>query len=138
MATRSIAYAKFRAVTGEFLWKANYERILENGCDIAHAPFVHGGAFGNPQKPEVPAYELEMPDEWSAFATVSLGDTIGGLFKSAVYGALIAGAGCLRGLQAGSSATAVGRAATTAVVTSLVAIITACGVFAVLFYVLGI
>jgi phospholipid/cholesterol/gamma-HCH transport system permease protein len=69
---------------------------------------------------------------------IRLGDTIGGLFKSAVYGALIAGAGCLRGLQAGGSATAVGRAATSAVVTSLVAIITACGVFAVLFYVLGI
>jgi phospholipid/cholesterol/gamma-HCH transport system permease protein len=69
---------------------------------------------------------------------IRLGDTIGGLFKSAVYGGLIAGAGCLRGLQAGSSATAVGKAATSAVVTSLVAIIVACGVFAVLFYVLGI
>jgi phospholipid/cholesterol/gamma-HCH transport system permease protein len=69
---------------------------------------------------------------------IRLGDTVGGVFKSAVYGGLIAGAGCLRGLQAGSSATAVGRAATSAVVTSLVAIIVACGVFAVLFYVLGI
>ncbi|WP_433382760.1 Rieske 2Fe-2S domain-containing protein [Actinoplanes sp. CA-142083] len=63
---------RFRAVTGEFLWNANYERILENGCDIAHTPFVHAGAFGNPEKPEVPDYELEQPDEWSAFATVDL------------------------------------------------------------------
>ncbi|MEU8003002.1 aromatic ring-hydroxylating dioxygenase subunit alpha [Catellatospora sp. NPDC049111] len=63
---------RFRAVTGEFLWKANYERILENGCDIAHAPFVHAGAFGNPERPEVAEYELETPDEWSAFATVDL------------------------------------------------------------------
>ena len=69
---------------------------------------------------------------------VRLGDTVGGVFKSAVYGALIAGTGCLRGLQAGSSATAVGRAATSAVVTGLTAIISACGVFAVLFYLLGI
>ena len=69
---------------------------------------------------------------------VRLGDTVGGVFKSAVYGGLIAGAGCLRGLQAGSSASAVGRAATSAVVTSMVAIIVACGVFAFLFYVLGI
>ena len=69
---------------------------------------------------------------------VRLGDTVGGVFKSAVYGGLIALAGCLRGLQAGSSASAVGRAATSAVVTSLVAIIVACGVFAFLFYVLGI
>jgi phenylpropionate dioxygenase-like ring-hydroxylating dioxygenase large terminal subunit len=63
---------KYRTVTGEFLWNANYERILENGCDIAHTPFVHAGAFGNPEKPEVPDYELEQPDEWSAFATVDL------------------------------------------------------------------
>jgi phospholipid/cholesterol/gamma-HCH transport system permease protein len=69
---------------------------------------------------------------------IRVGDTVGGVFKSAVYGGLIAGAGCLRGLQAGSSASAVGRAATSAVVTSLVAVIVACGVFAFLFYVLGI
>ena len=69
---------------------------------------------------------------------VRLGDTIGGVFKSAVYGGLIAGAGCVRGLQAGSSASAVGRAATSAVVTSMVAIIVACGVFAFMFYALGI
>jgi phospholipid/cholesterol/gamma-HCH transport system permease protein len=69
---------------------------------------------------------------------VQLGDTVGGVFKSAVYGGLIAGAGCWRGLQAGSSASAVGRAATSAVVTSLVAVIVACGLFAFLFYALGI
>jgi phospholipid/cholesterol/gamma-HCH transport system permease protein len=67
-----------------------------------------------------------------------LGDTAGGVFKCAVYGGLIAFAGCFRGLEAGSSASAVGRAATSAVVTSLVAIIVACGAFAFLFYVLGI
>src|SRR6185312_12498644 len=61
---------------------------------------------------------------------VRLGDTAGGVFKAAVYGGLIALAGCLRGLQAGSSASAVGRAATSAVVTGMVAIIVACGLFA--------
>ena len=40
---------------------------------------------------------------------VRLGDIVGGVFKSAVYGGLIAVAGCVRGLQAGSSASAVGR-----------------------------
>ncbi len=44
----------FRAVTGEFLWKSNYERILENGVDIAHTPFVHAGAFGNPEQARGP------------------------------------------------------------------------------------
>jgi phenylpropionate dioxygenase-like ring-hydroxylating dioxygenase large terminal subunit len=63
---------RFKAVTGEYLWKSNYERILENGCDIAHTPFVHAGAFGNPERPDVEEYELEIPDEWSAFATVRL------------------------------------------------------------------
>ncbi|MEU4084804.1 aromatic ring-hydroxylating dioxygenase subunit alpha [Streptomyces aureus] len=63
---------RFKAVTGEFLWHSNYERILENGCDIAHTPFVHAGSFGNPDRPEVEEYTLEQPDEWSAFATVSL------------------------------------------------------------------
>ena len=67
-----------------------------------------------------------------------LDDIVGGVFKSAVYGLLIALAGCWRGLQAGSSSAAVGEAATSAVVTGLVAIIVASGVFAFLFYVLGI
>ena len=68
---------------------------------------------------------------------VRLTDTVGGVFKSAVYGVLIALAGCLRGLQSGNSSSAVGDAATSAVVTGIVAIIVACGIFAVIFYVLG-
>jgi phospholipid/cholesterol/gamma-HCH transport system permease protein len=66
-----------------------------------------------------------------------LTDIVGGVFKSAVYGVLIALAGCLRGLQSGNSSSAVGDAATSAVVTGIVAIIVACGIFAVVFYVLG-
>jgi phospholipid/cholesterol/gamma-HCH transport system permease protein len=69
---------------------------------------------------------------------VELKDLFGGIFKSSVYGVLIALSGCLRGLQCGNSSSAVGDAATSAVVTSIVAIITACGIFAVVFYVLGI
>jgi phospholipid/cholesterol/gamma-HCH transport system permease protein len=62
----------------------------------------------------------------------------GGLFKGTVYGGLIAYAGCLRGLQCGESSAAVGEAATAAVVTAIVMIVTACGLFAWLFNVLGI
>jgi len=69
---------------------------------------------------------------------ISLTDVFGGVFKGAVYGVLIALAGCLRGLQCGSSSSAVGDAATSAVVTGIVAIVVACGIFAVVFYVLGI
>ena len=51
---------------------------------------------------------------------------------------LMALSGCLRGIQCGNSASAVGEAATSAVVTGIVAIIVACGIFAVTFYILGI
>jgi len=69
---------------------------------------------------------------------VTIGNLVGGVFKAAVYGVLIAIAGCLRGMQSGSSASAVGDAATSAVVSGIVLIITACGIFAAVFYVLGI
>jgi phospholipid/cholesterol/gamma-HCH transport system permease protein len=55
-----------------------------------------------------------------------------GLCKSVVFGALVALAGCLRGMQCGRSAAAVGAAATSAVVTGIVWIIASDGVFAVL------
>ena len=69
---------------------------------------------------------------------INLAGLFGGVFKSSVYGVLIALSGCLRGIQCGNSSSAVGDAATSAVVTGIVAIVTACGVFAVVFYVLGI
>jgi phospholipid/cholesterol/gamma-HCH transport system permease protein len=69
---------------------------------------------------------------------ITLTDIFGGVFKSSVYGVLIALAGCLRGLECGNSSSAVGDAATSAVVTGIVAIVTACGIFAVVFYILGI
>jgi phospholipid/cholesterol/gamma-HCH transport system permease protein len=60
-----------------------------------------------------------------------------GLSKSAVFGVLVALVGCLRGMQSGRSAAAVGLAATSAVVTSIVLIIVIDGIFAVVLHVLG-
>ncbi len=57
----------------------------------------------------------------------------GGLFKASAYGVLIAFAGCMRGFECGKSSAAVGQATTDAVVTGIVMIVTACGVFAVIF-----
>jgi phospholipid/cholesterol/gamma-HCH transport system permease protein len=71
-------------------------------------------------------------------AAITLTDLFGDVFKSSVYGVLIALSGCLRGLQCGNSSSAVGDAATSAVVTGIVAIVVACGIFAVTFYILGI
>jgi phospholipid/cholesterol/gamma-HCH transport system permease protein len=56
---------------------------------------------------------------------VVIGDLLIGLFKGTVFGYLIATAGCLRGLQCGSGAGAVGVATTRAVVTSITLIIIA-------------
>jgi phospholipid/cholesterol/gamma-HCH transport system permease protein len=60
-----------------------------------------------------------------------------GMFKSAVFGVIVAVSGCLQGVRAGRSAAAVGDAATRAVVTSIVWIIVADGIFAVLMYLLN-
>lgn len=60
-----------------------------------------------------------------------------GILKSVVFGGIIALTGCYKGMAAGSSAEAVGRAATSAVVTSIVLIILADAVFAVLFNIYG-
>lgn len=65
-------------------------------------------------------------------------DLFGGLFKTLIFGLLIAGIGCLRGLQTGKGASAVGDSATSAVVSSVIAIVVADGVFAVIYYFLGI
>jgi len=56
---------------------------------------------------------------------VTLADGLLGVFKGAVYGLIIGVAGCMRGLQTGSDAGAVGRAATSAVVTGITLIILA-------------
>ncbi len=61
-----------------------------------------------------------------------------GVVKAAVFGVIIAVSGCLRGMQCGRSATEVGYAATSAVVTAIVWIIVADGLFAVITNVLDI
>lgn len=61
-----------------------------------------------------------------------------GFSKSVVFGMLVAFAGTLRGMQAGRSAQAVGVAATSAVVTSIVLIIVVDAIFAVMTNLLGI
>ena len=55
-----------------------------------------------------------------------------GIVKSAVFGAIVAFAGCLKGIQSGRSAAAVGGAATSAVVAGILYIIVCDGVFAVI------
>jgi len=69
---------------------------------------------------------------------LSVQDLLGGLFKAACFGLVIAGIGCRAGLSAGRGPRAVGDAATAAVVGGIVAIVAMDGVFAVLFFRMGI
>jgi phospholipid/cholesterol/gamma-HCH transport system permease protein len=71
-------------------------------------------------------------------SAVGLTDILGGLFKSVFFGLLVAAIGCLRGLQTETGAQAVGISATRAVVSGIFLILLADGLFAVLFYFLGI
>jgi phospholipid/cholesterol/gamma-HCH transport system permease protein len=61
-----------------------------------------------------------------------------GITKGSVYGAVVAYAGCLRGMQSGRSAQAVGEAATSAVVTGILLITITASVLTIAFYRLGI
>jgi len=61
-----------------------------------------------------------------------------GVFKSAVFGVLVSVAGCLRGMQCGRSSSAVGDAATSAVVTGIIFIIVSDAVMTVIFTIIGI
>ena len=69
---------------------------------------------------------------------IGVEDFAGGIFKAAVFGIIVAVAGCLRGMRCGQDAAAVGNAATSAVVTSIVGIVVADALINVLFHVLGI
>lgn len=71
-------------------------------------------------------------------SAVGLGDFAGGLFKAAVFGILIAVAGCMRGINCGRSAQAVGDAATSAVVTGIIFIIVSDTTLTVIYMALGI
>lgn len=69
---------------------------------------------------------------------LDLGDLAGGLFKAAVFGLLVGGVGCFRGLQTEIGASAVGLSTTRAVVSGITLIVVADGIFSVSFYLLGI
>lgn len=69
---------------------------------------------------------------------VSYGSLVGGLVKSFVFGILVAGIGCLRGMQTGTGATAVGESTTSAVVSGIILIAITDGVFSVVYYYLGV
>lgn len=70
--------------------------------------------------------------------SLRLGSVSGGLFKSLVYGSLVAMAGCQQGMASGASALAVGQATTRAVVMGIVLIVVSAAVLTVIYITLDI
>jgi phospholipid/cholesterol/gamma-HCH transport system permease protein len=69
---------------------------------------------------------------------VELNSLFGGLFKSIVYGSLVAMAGCQQGMACGNSAMAVGQSTTKAVVMGIVLIVVSASVLTVIYINIGI
>lgn len=61
--------ANYRCIRGEWEWKADYVRVIENGLDFGHAPFVHP-RFGDRENAKIHDFEMEQ-DQWSARAKVT-------------------------------------------------------------------
>ncbi|MCW9079836.1 MAG: ABC transporter permease [Gammaproteobacteria bacterium] len=70
-------------------------------------------------------------------AAIGLNHVAQGLINAVVYGAIVAVSGCLRGMQCGRSASSVGLATTSAVVTAIVFIVIAAAVLTVVYNALG-
>jgi phospholipid/cholesterol/gamma-HCH transport system permease protein len=102
--------------------------LYANALGIVGGIIVAYGLLGIPPA----AFWVEM------LTIVDLSDIASGVIKAVAFGLIVGLAGCLRGLQAERSAAGVGRAATSAVVTSILLLIIADAIFAVLFNALGI
>ena len=70
-------------------------------------------------------------------AAVDIEDIASGLIKATLFGVVVSAVGCLRGMQTGTGAAAVGISATRAVVSSIVMIVLVDGVFAFISYKTG-
>ena len=87
--------------------------LYSNVIGIISGWMVAEGLIGVPG----PVFFIEMQ------AVVGLSDFLLGIFKAFIFGILVATAGCLRGLQCGSGAGAVGLATTRAVVAGITLIV---------------
>ena len=70
--------------------------------------------------------------------SVSIVDLAGGIFKSYIFGILVAGIGCLFGIRTKEGASAVGESTTGSVVAGIITVCVADGIFSVFFFYLGI
>jgi phospholipid/cholesterol/gamma-HCH transport system permease protein len=84
------------------------------------------------------AYDIPLINFWNGMLQVVTIEDIGsGLIKATLFGVVISAVGCLRGMQTGTGAAAVGISATRAVVSSIVLIVLVDGIFAYISYKTG-
>ena len=102
-------------------------------CIYADFMGILGGAFATVTMSEVTLEQYFYQTQEG----VPLIHFASGILKSGVYGILVAMAGCLRGIQCGRSAQAVGEAATAAVVSGIVWIVVSCAVITVVYFMIG-
>ncbi len=103
-------------------------------CLYAIVLGILGGALVGVTMLDIPATGYFQ----QTIGAVRMTDLAGGLIKGAVYGAVVAVCGCLRGMQCGRSSAAVGVATTSAVVSSIVFIIVSMAILTVIYNALGI
>ena len=70
-------------------------------------------------------------------SAVDVEDILSGLLKATLFGVVVSAMGCLRGMQTGTGAAAVGISATRAVVSSIIMIVIVDGIFAFISYKTG-
>ena len=84
-------------------------------------------------------FDISTTEYWvRTELAVSFKDILVGVFKASIFGILIAYSGCIRGMQCGRSASAVGDAATSAVVTAIIFIVISDSLITIVFNQLGI
>lgn len=103
-------------------------------CLYANLMGLLGGAFVGVTFLDLPAVTYLQETQYSLRPV----DFTTGLIKSAVYGVVVAIAGCMRGMQCGRSSAAVGQATTSAVVTSIVFIVISMAILTVIYNALGV
>jgi phospholipid/cholesterol/gamma-HCH transport system permease protein len=103
-------------------------------CVFADAIAIFGGFFVSVAMLDTTATEYLT----RTVEAITLKSFLLGVGKGSFFGFLVAYTGCLRGMQCGSNAAAVGEATTRAVVAGITAIIASDGIFAVICNALGI
>lgn len=103
-------------------------------CLYANFMGILGGALVAIGSSDISALEYYNQTK----TAVTLTDFAVGIAKATIYGVLIAISGCLRGIQCGRSASAVGVATTSAVVTAILFIIISDAIFNIITTLLGI